>query len=74
MYVVPGERGRGVGRALLAGLEAEAQALGLSRLVLETGSRLTGAVRLYERSGYSVIEPFGEYIGSPLSVCMAREL
>src|SRR5438552_195583 len=35
MYVRPEARGCGVGRALLGALEAEARALGLSRLVLE---------------------------------------
>jgi putative acetyltransferase len=74
MYVRPGERGSGVGRALLATLETEARALGLSRLVLETGVRQPEAISLYERAGFSRIAPFGEYIGSALSVCMAKEL
>ena len=39
MYVVLPERGRGVGREILNALEAEARALRLSRLVLETGVR-----------------------------------
>jgi GNAT superfamily N-acetyltransferase len=74
MYVRPEERGRGVGRALLAALEAEARALGLSRLVLETGLRQAEAITLYRRAGFTDIAPFGEYIGSPLSLCMAKEL
>lgn len=74
MYVVPEERGRGVGRALFDALEAEARALGLSRLVLETGVRQQEAIALYERAGFSGIAPFGEYVGSPLSVCMAKDL
>jgi putative acetyltransferase len=74
MYVRPGERGSGVGRALLATLETEARGLGLSRLVLETGVRQPEAISLYERAGFSRIAPFGEYIGSALSVCMAKEL
>jgi putative acetyltransferase len=74
MYVVPAERGRGVGRALLAALEAEARSLGLTRLVLETGVRQAEAIALYEHAGFSRIAPFGEYVGSPVSVCMAKEL
>jgi putative acetyltransferase len=74
MYVCPEERGRGVGRALLAALEAEARALGLARLVLETGARQTEAMALYQRAGFQVIPRFGEYLGSPLSVCMAKDL
>ena len=74
MYVSPEERGRGVGRVLLAALEAEARRLGLSRLVLETGVRQAEAIALYERAGFSRIAPFGEYVGSPLSVCMAKAI
>jgi GNAT superfamily N-acetyltransferase len=74
MYVAPEERGRGVGRALLAALEAAARALGLSRLVLETGDRQREAIALYRRAGFRDIPPFGEYVGSPLSVCMGKEL
>jgi len=74
MYVSPEERGRGLSRLLLDALESEARALGLSRLVLETGARQLAALALYERAGFSRIAPFGEYIGSPLSVCMAKDL
>jgi putative acetyltransferase len=74
MYVNPPERSRGVGRALLAALEAEARALGMARLVLETGIRQPEAIALYERAGFSRIVPFGEYVGSPVSVCMAKDL
>jgi putative acetyltransferase len=74
MFVRSEERGNGVGRALLAALEAEAQRLGLSRLVLETGIRQSEAIALYERAGFSRIAPFGEYVDSPLSVCMAKTI
>jgi GNAT superfamily N-acetyltransferase len=74
MYVSPEERGRGVGRAILAALEAEAKTLGISRLVLETGVRQSEALALYQRAGFSRIAPFGEYVECPLSVCMAKQL
>ena len=74
MYVVPSFRGRGIARAVLATLETEAQDLGASRLVLETGDRQPEALALYRRSGYSPIPRFGQYVDSPLSVCMAKEL
>jgi putative acetyltransferase len=74
MYVMPQERGRGAGRAILNAIEAEARALRLSRLVLETGIRQVEAQALYQRAGFSRIDPFGEYIHSPLSICMAKTL
>jgi putative acetyltransferase len=74
MYVKPQARNHGVGRAVLSALEAEARRLGLSRLVLETGIRQAEALALYERAGFARVAPFGEYVGSPLSVCMAKAI
>jgi GNAT superfamily N-acetyltransferase len=74
MYVRPAQRGRGVGAVLLAALEAEARQLGARRLVLETGSRQPEALALYRRAGFGVVPAFGEYVDSPLSVFMAKEL
>ncbi|HEV8378004.1 MAG TPA: GNAT family N-acetyltransferase [Tepidisphaeraceae bacterium] len=74
MYVCPEERCRGIGRAILDALEAEARNLGLNKLLLETGIRNPEAIALYQRAGFSRIPAFGEYVGSPISVCMAKEL
>ena len=75
MFVVPEHRGRGIGHALLAALEAEARALGLARLLLETGVRQHAAIALYERAGFAPIPPYGEYTASAAtSYCMAKEL
>jgi GNAT superfamily N-acetyltransferase len=52
MYVAPSVRGRGVGRALLEGLEREARLLGVTTVVLETGMRLAPAIKLYETTRY----------------------
>jgi pyruvate/2-oxoglutarate/acetoin dehydrogenase E1 component len=74
MYVVPAARSAGVARQVLSRLEAEARALGAGRIVLETGIRSPEAVALYQRAGYAEIPLFGEYLGSPLSVCMGKDL
>ena len=74
MYVTPEARRWGVGQALLDALQAEARRLGLARLVLETGVRQARALSLYERNGFTRFVPFGDYVGSPLSVCMAKDL
>ena len=65
MYVSPTVRGRGLGRRLVAALEAEAQALGVRRLVLETGVRQVAALALYRATGFHPIPLFGEYCLSP---------
>ena len=75
MYVAPAARGRGIGRALVAALEQQARRLGTSRVVLETGTRLAPALRLYEAMGYTRIPLFGEYLASPeTSRCFGKSL
>jgi GNAT superfamily N-acetyltransferase len=74
MYVAPEHRGRGVARLVLEALESEARALRIGRLLLETGRRQPAAIRVYEREGFTHIPPYGEYVRSPLSVCMEKFL
>ena len=75
MYVVPAARGKGWSRKILAALEAEGRALGVRRLVLETGPRQVEALALYSRAGFERIPLFGEYLNSPeTSICMEKEL
>ena len=75
MYAAREVRGQGVGRAVLERLEAEARSLGLTRLVLETGSRQVEALALYHRAGFTPIPAYGEYAASSTtSVCMAKDL
>jgi GNAT superfamily N-acetyltransferase len=52
--LVPELRGRGLGRALIAELVAEARAIGMSRLALETFSALAAAARIYRDAGFRV--------------------
>ena len=74
MYVRAQHRRRGAAALILARLEAEARALGIEHLLLETGTRQGAAVGLYERAGFAEIPRFGEYADSPLSLCMAKSL
>ncbi len=43
-------------------------------MVLETGDRLGEAMALYHRAGFARIAAYGEYVDSPLSICMAKDL
>jgi putative acetyltransferase len=74
MFVDEAARGRGIAGRILDVLRARARSLGARRLVLETGARQPEALALYARAGFHRIEPFGEYVGSPQSVCMALDL
>jgi putative acetyltransferase len=74
MYVEPEQRGKGVGRAVLAGLEAAAKQLGVRRLVLETGIYQDAALSLYRDAGFTEIDCWGEYASSSTSVCFEKHL
>ncbi len=52
LWVDPGWRGRGLGRALMAALEEEALGLGHVRMQLATGDRQPEAVALYNAAGW----------------------
>ena len=74
MYVVPAYRGQGIAARVLEALEGHAGSLSAQRLVLETGERQPEALAMYRRAGFQPIPPFGEYLNSPLSVCMGKAL
>jgi GNAT superfamily N-acetyltransferase len=72
MYSRPGTSGVGV--AVLAFLEAEAALLAYSAIWLETRLVNEGAVRFYERRGYSRIANYGKYAGNEQAVCFEKRL
>lgn len=75
MFVARQARGKGIGLALLGRLELEARKLGITRLVLETGTRQIEALALYRRFGFTTIPAYGEYLVSvDTSVCMEKML
>jgi putative acetyltransferase len=73
MFVAEDARGRGIGRALLAAIEAELRGR-VSILRLETGIKQLAAIRLYESVGFRRRGPFGSYRDDPLSVFMEKPL
>jgi len=74
MYVPPDQRGRGVGRQLLAKVEVLARGSRLSLLRLETGIHNSEALALYRRAGFAECAAFGDYAPDALSVFMEKRL
>lgn len=76
MRITDPYRSRGFGRPILDHLIAEARAMGLRSLWLETGStpEFIPAVRLYERAGFVRCDPFDGYVLDPYSIFMTREI
>jgi len=72
MFVHPSARGQGVAQRLLGMLETEALARGCRQFMLETGPSQPEAIGLYERLGYRVRGPYGDYRDDPLSVFMEK--
>jgi putative acetyltransferase len=65
MYTREAARGRGVGKAILGRLEAEARDAGKPALRLETGTYQAAAIALYERCGFRLCRAFGHYATLP---------
>ncbi len=74
MYVIPEARGHGLGGRILARIEQLAAALGLQRLILETGNRQPEALALYRRSGWHTIPCYRPYDDDDVSVCLGKDL
>ena len=60
MWIHPDWRGAGLGRRLLAELEAVARKLGRHRVVLDTNEVLVEAIAMYGRAGYRAIERYSD--------------
>ena len=76
MRTAMAHRGKGVARAILERIMAEARSRSYGRLSLETGSavQFLPARRLYENFGFTCCAPFAQYTQDPNSVFMTREL
>jgi ribosomal protein S18 acetylase RimI-like enzyme len=57
LAVVPAARGKGVGRQLLAAVEAEARKLGCGKVTLEVRSDNRRAMGLYQSAGFKATQP-----------------
>lgn len=78
LYIAPGWRRRGVGRALLARAEAHGRALGATHVWLETSNVNVPGVAAYERLGYALCGAdtryYGRYMPGEAAVYLAKSL
>ena len=74
MYTTPGNRGKGIAKAVLTELETWAKEEGFKICRLETGKRMPEAIALYRKCGYKNIANYGKYMGVANSVCFEKEL
>ena len=74
LFVLDSARGLGVAKQLMARLETELAARGVTLARLETGIHQPEALGLYRRLGYVECEPFGDYALDPLSVFFEKRL
>lgn len=74
MHTLASSRGHGVGRAIVAHIEAFASAEGAKRISLETGTSdaFLPARELYKSLGYEACEAFGDYVLTEDNTCMTK--
>jgi putative acetyltransferase len=76
MHTAEAARGRGIGRAMIVYLIADARDRGFRRISLKTGSQsaFAPARSLYASTGFTPCEPFGDYRPSRHSTFMTLSL
>ncbi|MBF5096360.1 GNAT family N-acetyltransferase [Azospirillum sp. INR13] len=74
MFVDPAARGHRIGERLLARLEEQARAEGLTALLLESGIHQPEALGLYRKAGFSDRGPYACYEENGVSVFMEKPL
>ena len=72
MYVLPGNRKRGIASGILTELERWAKELSYSKCILETGKGQPEAIELYKKRGYTLIPNYGQYAGVENSLCFEK--
>ncbi|QYA26465.1 GNAT family N-acetyltransferase [Gramella sp. MT6] len=74
MYVKPEERNKGYASKILRILELWALELGYEKCILETGTRQTEAIGLYQRNNYKLTRNYAPYDQMENSRCFEKVL
>lgn len=74
VWVEPDCRGRHIATRMMALVEEKAAALGYRRVILQTRPVMEGAVALYRKTGYELIDNYPPYDRLKGAICFAKEL
>ena len=74
MFVVPGERGHGIAKRILEGLERLAREFGYDAIRLETGVKQPESIALYGKSGFYRVPNFPPFEDDATAVCFEKRL
>ncbi|WP_428067440.1 GNAT family N-acetyltransferase [Chryseobacterium gambrini] len=74
MYTNPDFRKKGLATAIVKELEFWAKELNYTKALLESSLEQNEALSVYEKSGYTRIPNYGQYIGIDKSVCYEKVL
>ena len=74
MYTMPEHQGQGIGKRILAEIEAMARREGLASLALETGNNFEAALHLYCRAGFKACGPLLDYPATPFTAFFQKSL
>lgn len=74
VFVRPPYRRQGLAGKVIGALEQRAREQGYIQMLVETGTAMEGAQRLYASLGYTPCPKFPPYVGNPHSACFCKEL
>ena len=74
VYVLPQYRSKKIASAIIRRLESEVENNNLDCVRLETGIHQPEAIALFEKNGYAMCNPFGNYTENPFSIFMEKRL
>lgn len=74
MYTSPESRGKGIASTVLTELEKWSAELSYQKCLLETGKKQPEAIALYFKSGYKIVDNYGQYAGVENSICFEKKI
>lgn len=74
MFVLNNYRDKGIATDILKELENWSKELNYKKCILETGKKLSGAIKFYQKNEYSQIPNYGQYQNMKSSICFEKEL